>query len=174
VTSRCRIRAVELALRGHPYDDLDEILDYWDAKRGDRFAPARADIEPLDLKSAMSRIVLLDVIADPFDVRFRLVGTHVAGVQGFDATGISVRDMRPQEYAELIFGHYAACVERKAPSMHLIYLDTFGRSMSYARLALPLSEDAKTVTMLMAVSNRDQNSQDLRAYFEEMQQLPVG
>jgi len=66
-------KAAELPLEGMPYNDLQEVLDYWNAKRGSRFAPARADIEPLVLTAALPRILLAEVLSDPFDFRCRLM-----------------------------------------------------------------------------------------------------
>jgi hypothetical protein len=69
------IACADLELRDPNYPDLAEALDYWEQKRGARFAPARADIEPLDMVQALQRIMLADVTYDPLEFRYRLSGT---------------------------------------------------------------------------------------------------
>ena len=50
---------------------------YWQSKtRADRL-PARADIDPADLKSILPNIILLNVGYDPFRVSVRLRGTRI-------------------------------------------------------------------------------------------------
>ena len=71
-------------------------------------------------------------------------------------------------YGALIDGHYRAAVERAAPMLHLIVLDTRDRSRAYARLLLPLSEDGIRVTMLMSIDSREQNGWPLRRFFEKL------
>jgi hypothetical protein len=46
-------------------------------KRGSRFAPRRADIDPADLVASLSRITLSDVrrAGTSIDFRYRLAGT---------------------------------------------------------------------------------------------------
>jgi PAS domain-containing protein len=71
------VACAELALRDPLYPDLPDALEYWERKRGARFAPARADIEPLDLVQVLPRIMLAEVAHDPVEFRYRLSGTGI-------------------------------------------------------------------------------------------------
>jgi hypothetical protein len=159
------VEAIELDLATDRYPDLQQVLAYWERKRGDRFAPARPDIDPTELVQVLPRIMLADVLDDPIDFRYRLAGTGIRNVHGNDMTGRSPRELEPPAYGALIFGHYCEAVRRRVPLLHLIVLDAYQRSRSYARLLLPLSSDGERVTMLMAVDGKEQNSQALKDYF---------
>ncbi len=166
---RGTVEAVELDAASDRYPDLAGVRAYWDAKRGGRFAPRRADIDPVDLKDVLPRVMLADVVADPagkaVDFRYRLAGTGIDAMHGQDPTGKSPRALMPQAYGALIHAHYCEAVRRRAPLLHVIVLDTCERARSYARLLLPLSEDGVRVTMLMTVDSKEQNTEALRRFF---------
>lgn len=163
-----RVEAVELDPASEHYPDLLRVRAYWERKRQGRFAPRRADIDPADLVDSLPRIMLVDVLPEPLDFRYRLSGTSISNVHGREMTGKSPRDLTPAAYGALIHDHYCEAARRRAPLLHLIVLDGDQRSRSYARLLLPLSEDGSAVTMLMAVDSKEQNTQALKAYFTEI------
>jgi hypothetical protein len=159
------IACVELALRDPNYPDLAEAFGYWEEKRGARFAPARGDIEPLDLVQVLPRVMLADVTYDPVEFRYRLSGTGIARIHGAEPTGLRPRDLEPAEYGALIDRHYRQCVAERRPLLHLIILDATHRSRAYARLLLPLSNDGEHVNMLMAIDSANQDARELKNYF---------
>jgi hypothetical protein len=164
-----RAEAIELDVGAVRYADLARVLGYWQRKRGDVFAPRRADIDPIDLIEALPRIMLVDVVPTvPIDFRYRLSGTGICDVHGANHTHKSPRDLIPPAYGELIYEHYRAAVERRVPLLHLIALDIDDRKLSYVRLLLPLSEDGASVTMLMTVDSKEQNTRALKDYFAEV------
>jgi hypothetical protein len=160
-----QVEALELDPTTDRYPDLQRVLVYWQRRRGGRFAPSRADIDPAELVAVLPRIMLADVLDEPLDFRYRLAGTGIRNVHGNDMTGRSPRELEPPAYGDLIFAHYCEAVRRRAPLLHLIVLDAHQHSRSYARLLLPLSSDGDRVTMLMAVDSKEQNSQALKDYF---------
>lgn len=55
------------------------VFDYWNSKRGRRAAPSRADIDPAEIRHALSDTFML--AADFADqLRFRLAGTRVCAL----------------------------------------------------------------------------------------------
>ena len=50
-----RRQATSILLRGY---------DYWETKRGSRSMPARADIDPIEMKAFLPHVVLMDVLRD--------------------------------------------------------------------------------------------------------------
>jgi hypothetical protein len=163
-----RVEAAELDPGSEHYPDLLRVRAYWDGKRQGRFAPRRADIDPADLVDSLPRIMLADVLPEPLDFRYRLSGTSISNVHGKEMTGKSPRDLPPAAYGALIYNHYCEAVRRREPLLHLIIFDGDQQSRSYARMLLPLSEDGRAVTMLMAVDSKEQNTQALKAYFTEI------
>jgi len=68
------------------------IFDYWNKKRGSRPAPARADIDPAEIRHALSDTFML--AADFTDqLRFRLAGTRVCALFN--------REIKGEAFAEL-------------------------------------------------------------------------
>ncbi|HEV2677882.1 MAG TPA: PAS domain-containing protein [Aliidongia sp.] len=163
-----QVEAVELDIAGNPYPDLQRVHAYWTAKRQDRFAPRRRDIDPVDMVDVLPRIMLVDIEQEPLDFRYRLAGTGICDTHSTDPTGSRPRDLKPRAYGSLVDGHYRAVVMRRVPTLHLIVLDTHDRSSAYARLLLPLSEDGVRVTMLMAIDGKEQNGWPLRQFFETL------
>lgn len=64
-----------------------ELKAYWDAKRGARPMPTRAQLNPLEMRGHLGSLSLAEVLHDPFDIRWRLVGTNIVEAYGRDGTG---------------------------------------------------------------------------------------
>lgn len=65
----------------------EDLVRLWQDRRGDRPVPAWSDFGFHDFKGWHGRITLADMIYDPFDFRYRLVGLQVAERLGRDYTG---------------------------------------------------------------------------------------
>lgn len=154
------------------YPDLALALDYWSTKRGGRFAPSRGDIDPTEITAILPRILLADVTRDAGDgvaFRYRLSGTGIGEVHGFELTGKSPLDLQPPQYGRLVESHYREAVEARGPLVHVIALQTDKKARSYARIVLPLSNDGESVNMLMIVDSGTQNS--LHEFLETLEML---
>jgi hypothetical protein len=94
-----------------------DLFAYWERKRGTRAMPTRADIDPIELKTHLGHLVLVEVLPGPQRFRFRLAGTKVVEAYGRDSTGKTVDEVfagtDPVAYRFLleIFG---TVVERRA------------------------------------------------------------
>ena len=64
-----------------------QLRDYWESKRQGRAMPARADIDPSELKPLLPYLIITDLFTDPLRVRFRLAGTRVCEAFGFNVAG---------------------------------------------------------------------------------------
>jgi len=131
----------------HP--DLRTLYDYWDKRRGGRRWPARADINPVDLKFALGNLSLIDVSHDPLQFTFRLLGTLFAQRLGQDFTGRTVDDIPDPDYRAEITAAYRKIVETGEPSSTMGERTFDGEPRRFETLRLPLSEDGKTVTMVL-------------------------
>lgn len=138
---------------------LAAVFAYWNAKRGARAMPSRAEINPLELKEHLGWIVLLDVLPDLSDFRYRLIGTKVACYFGVDSTGLTIGEaFRP-------FGPGAVkgvlAVHRKAARDH-VPVRAHGAAAwladgydHFESLYLPLSDDGETANMILSVFTFD-------------------
>lgn len=157
------IQAAELDLAGDParFPDLVFALEYWSGKCGGRFAPARSDIDPLDITALLPRIMLADVVRDAagrLDFRYRLSGTGIGRIHGSELTGQGPLDLKPAPYGALIDSHYRQAVQRRRPLAHVITLRTNKKTCAYARIILPLSTDGATIDKLMILDSDSENT----------------
>ncbi|HWK44620.1 MAG TPA: PAS domain-containing protein [Stellaceae bacterium] len=133
------IRASDIA---HP--QLARLFQYWDDRRLDRPMPSRADIDPIDLKSILPHLFLVDVTHDPLRLQYRLVGTELTDRLGCELRGKYVDEM-PDEFRKYAAADYEAVIALGKPQ----YTDATAFLPRYKRLMLPLSADGKTVNMIL-------------------------
>jgi hypothetical protein len=147
--------------------DLRQAFDYWQAKRGGRLAPSRADIDPIEIAPLLPRVMLVDVSADPVDFRFRLAGTGIFRIHGAELTNKRALELEPPAYAALIHRLYCEALTRRAPIAHRLLIECETRRSAYMRIMLPLSEDGAAINRLLTVESYADSAQDLRDCFEE-------
>jgi hypothetical protein len=125
---------------------LVELYNYWNERRGERFAPRRGDIHPTDIPRLLPYLLLTDILPGP-RYRYRLVGTEVERVFGTPMTGRSIDELMRGEYLDFIAGLYRTIVSCRAP----VYSENTYANEAFRthRLMLPLSEDGETVTMVL-------------------------
>jgi hypothetical protein len=145
--------------------DALALLAYWQDKRAGRRFPARADIDPLELRRFIGDISLIDVRRAPLDFVYRIAGTRLAGDAGYDLTGRSVREIRPAAWADFVFEQLSEALAAATPRLHRIELRVGGDAISYLRLTLPLGQD-DTVSMLLTLSERPHGFREFMAQLE--------
>lgn len=166
--TRNSIDAVELVLDCDRYPDLAMALAYWRSRCRGRFAPTRADIDPIDLVAVLPRVMMAEVSYDPLDFRYRLAGTGIRSIHGEELTSKRAIDLTPPEFGRMIHAHYELAVARRTPLLHLLRLDFDNAQRSYVRLILPLSEDGQTIDRLMIVESHEENTRELREFFDQV------
>jgi hypothetical protein len=141
----------------HPV--LAFLKKYWDAKRGARAMPARADIDPADMKEHLGWIMLMDALPDFVDFRYRIIGTRVTQYFIAESTGKTVTEVFAPYGEAAVKGVLA--VYRKAAREKVIVRSYggggwLGRSfLDFDALAMPLSDDGETANMVMSVFTFD-------------------
>lgn len=66
---------------------IAQVEAYWDALRGDRQVPLRAEIDPRGIDQALENAFILERIA-PKVARFRLAGMHLNELMGMETRGM--------------------------------------------------------------------------------------
>lgn len=145
-------KSIALPIAGIHSPKLKQAHDYWLGRRGNRTMPAREDIHPEEIAPILGNILLVDVTYDPLDFRYRLFGSAIAEAHGADYGGMSVRDLEPDGFNDLIWEQYSEVVESRTPLVHQVVYDTPKKLLSYERITMPLSSDDDTIDMLFAVS----------------------
>lgn len=129
----------------------NRLYQYWNAARGDRFAPARADFDPVDVPYLLPNLYIYKVLTDPLDYELTLLGTKMVEMMGRDATG--------QRLDQVISGlegvaHMRKEYDRVYTTREFVYSEVaaawVGRDyIMYRRLLLPFSDDGKTVNRIL-------------------------
>jgi hypothetical protein len=159
------VRAVELDVDCGRYPEIDRILAYWRAKKGDRTFPSRADIDPLEFTRELPRVMMAEVSYEPLEFRYRVAGTGLFAMHGHELTGKLARELDPPEFGALIQQHYAEVIERRVPILHVIELTLNYLVTSYARIILPLSSDGTVIDRLMTCEAHEDHAYALQKFF---------
>lgn len=137
----------------HPL--LRQLHDYWERQRGDRAMPARADLDPADIKPVLPYLILIDVESAPLRFRVRLAGSFAYEAR----EGLRIREMTVH-YLDALDYHLAtpeavialarSVVEQRRPVSRITpYPLSGGQSGVHHMLVLPLGRDAARVDMLL-------------------------
>jgi len=133
-------------------DLLRDVWNYWNLKRGSRLMPSRRDINPAEFKSQVAHVLLVDVLSNAQDFRYRLIGSKLARHFPTDVTGMTFRAALAsygdasiaatvQVYRTVALGRAAAHI--KGPG------GWFGQeSKVFEAILLPLSDDGKHANMI--------------------------
>lgn len=131
---------------------IRKVYQYWLGRRGDRLMPARQDLDPLDLGYALGNICLIDVIRTPrLRFRFRLDGSKLVALTGFDLTGSHADEFEPGPYRDFMLEVYRRMVLGRAPLFFRHREEWQYSGMQMESTTLPLSSDGETVDMIMDV-----------------------
>jgi hypothetical protein len=128
---------------------LAEVLRIWRRVCGPRFAPSRREIQPADFRQMLGRLAIVDVLPDGTGearYRYRLMGTRLAAQDAFDLTGKPLSQHPMADQRPIIQAAFDAALARRAPVYREDARQDGHRRHIYARLVLPLSEDAESVT----------------------------
>jgi hypothetical protein len=130
-----------------------DLRAYWDLKRGTRPMPARAAIDPLDLKRHLGWLILAEILPDRSDARWRLIGTNIVDAYGRDSTGkllSQIGDDMDPDYRRFLAASYRAVVEHAAIVRGRGPLTVVDRAWRrFDALSLPLDAGDGTVGMVL-------------------------
>lgn len=129
---------------------LSKVLDYWRAKRGNRFMPQRHDIEPAELRDVLAHLQITEVIDSGSRFRYRLVGTAIVEAFGAEFTGKYVDELVSGERDSFVHACYrAVCASRRPAFVRSKYVTTRNVDLIANRVLLPLSKDGGSVNQIL-------------------------
>lgn len=123
--------------------DLHRFVDYWIAKAAGRAMPAFADIDPVEIPWALSRVYVVRVVDGGSDFVYRLAGEAINDRHGTSLAGKRPGDLFPpaltrqvlDRWQRLISEPAACCTESDHPT-------NAGRWIRARRVLLPLGAAA--------------------------------
>src|SRR5262245_16178292 len=132
----------------HP--KIRRVYEYWLSKCGGREMPARADIEPLELRDVLGFLCLIEVTDEPKPrYRFRVDGSSIASLTGFDLTGKYADDLPDPDYRGYVLQLYGQVVETRRPVFRANEEEWSGLGVRADSVTLPLSADGARVTGIL-------------------------
>lgn len=129
---------------------LRRLYEYWGAKQAGRRAPARCDIDPVEIPELLGFVSLFEVQNDPRDYKVRLNGTEVAEMLGQEITGKFCSTIMSGSEAVDCKAAFDLCVDQCLPTTvetSLAFCDK--PYMAQAIIILPLSSDGERVDMII-------------------------
>ena len=134
-----------------PSPQLRFLLNYWRERAGKRRAPGVRDIDPVEMRPALGFIVLADVIEGGEDFRFRLYGSTVASVSGFDLTGKCVSEHPAPDYVSAFYlALYRAAYRRGEPVSTSHRPPLAVHTHTWHRLMLPLADESGAIVRFLS------------------------
>jgi len=132
---------------------LEFLRRYWLDKRGDRALPARADMVPSELKPVLDGLIMLDVLPEMEDFRYRLVGTAVTQYFLTDPTGKTTAEAwapANPRFAERLRGNLRMIARGRINVHAWGAVDWMGSGdEDFSCLYVPLSDDGEIVNMII-------------------------
>ncbi len=123
-------------------DRLVLLLNRWNQLRGDALMPPVVAIDPVELAPALGYIMLLDVVEDCYDCRYRLYGTGISAHAGRDWTGALVSEMNRRTGTNVALFYragYRAIYRRPTPMYTWHRSPRWITAASWRRLILPFA-----------------------------------
>lgn len=134
---------------------LAELYQYWSERRGGRWAPARADIDPIDIPQLLPHIALTEVVLPPDceepRFRFRLAGTQIEDRFGCTLTNRFLDELKEGEYLSYVQSLYRQLIAEMVPVYSESSFETVDSNTLFAkRLMLPLSDNQQSVNLVLS------------------------
>jgi hypothetical protein len=132
---------------------LAQARAYWDSKLAGRPLPTRRDFDPpLEVPNLVPWMILTDVLVNPPDFRYRLIGTGIVARSGRDYTGRRFSDLPHAGPGSHVWKHRIAVVGSGKPLIAKPrYTGGHPLVRSVQTIHMPLSDDGKRVNMIMSV-----------------------
>ncbi len=132
--------------------DIAFALHYWDQIRGKNNFPAKADVDPDQLRDLWPFVFLVDLGDSPESSVVTYGGDAIADFCGCNPSGQSAADCFPPAVWDRMMYLFGAALKQRQP---LGTSDSFtlgdGRDIIYRSVIMPLSDDQGEVTSLLGV-----------------------
>lgn len=126
-----------------------QALAYWRGKAEPSGMPARADLDPIEMRAFVANVALVEVLGAevPPTFRIRLAGTAVEDVFGH-LTGKKLAEL-PEYFGARWHGLFQAALDARAPIRITTRVTLERRDhLTAEALLAPLSQDGSSVSML--------------------------
>lgn len=128
---------------------LRDLLAYWEALPGGPRFPLASAIDPLQMRTVLGLVMLLEPVDGGRDFRYRVYGTGIAERSGIDVTGQTVGAIAENPLPDYFLASYRACLSRPEP-LHIQHVPPDRVHVEHwDRLILPLDDGQGQVSRLI-------------------------
>lgn len=129
-----------------------QALAYWQSKRVNGAIPSYKAFDPVDIPELLPFVVVLDVIREPLDFRYRLIGDEVRIHMDRNLVGLGMREAGLQTEEGPIFRHAREVAENGEPRYYAVDCVAFGRyQVCQQGLSLPFTVNGEQVDKLISI-----------------------
>jgi len=129
------------------------IHDWWMSHRRGEI-PDRSDFDPAEFKDLLPYILISDVEASPFRIRYRLVGTRAAEATGFNIVGRYLDELMPTEPEAPWLELYELSFRQREPVIGACTCTTTnGGLFTYEYGLFPLRRGSRVVAQFLAIED---------------------
>lgn len=130
---------------------LRALLDYWTALRESGRLPSAGRIDPLGMRGALGYVMLVDVVDEGQDFRYRLYGSSLASVSELDMTGQLLSNHAASAYIrEFSLATYRAALKRREPAFTEYAPSGTLVIAQWQRIILPLVDQSDVVVRFLS------------------------
>lgn len=133
---------------------VGSLYTWWRSKTSAFDVPDRSAVDPTDLKRMLPNILISEVHHEPFRIRYRLVGTKVIEVTGFDIGGRFLHELMPAEPNEPWVDHYRWVYVNRHPLLGSTTVPTSaGVPFTYEFGIFPLRKGGDSIEQFISVED---------------------
>ncbi|GHC62633.1 PAS domain-containing protein [Limoniibacter endophyticus] len=120
------------------------LLQQWERWRGRNVVPARHDIKPLDVKTLLRDMFILDIDADAH-VNFRLAGTRLCSAFGRELRSTAFATLWQRIDQPVMLNKLGRVItDREADALDVVGVTGTGREVAYEIAFFPLLREGET------------------------------
>jgi len=133
-----------------PAGPLQFLARFWRERRVGDSLPPLGIVDPLALKPALGYLMLLDVLDQGWDYRYRIYGSEIASRYGRDLTGRHTSDIVKTAFTgNFYIAGYRAVLARREPLFTISSSPSYVAAVDWWRLSLPLVDGTGAITRIL-------------------------
>jgi hypothetical protein len=132
-----------------PPDVIRTAKAYWQRIRAGDALPRRCDLDPVEIPKLLPHVMLVDVLADPLDFAFRLIGSEIDAIISRCCHGRRFSTIQHMAPGNKVWADYETVVRTREPLTGAVdYVGADRHVRGVRHCLMPLSADGERVTML--------------------------
>jgi hypothetical protein len=133
---------------------IAHVLRYWDSLRKGPEFPARADVDPAEIKAALPHVMIAGISYEPLRALYRLVGTEIVRWARLDFTNRYADELIFDQEGRDWTDYYRAAIDARKPAYGMIDWVEENRAPQWAEsLICPLSSDGRIIDRCLAIED---------------------